>query len=352
MATRLSATWGSCSLAALTALSSLTLQGPALFAPRGPSEPPEAELPLGLERELSEPEDNAFDRARWELGRDLFFERELSADRTIACASCHQPERAFADGEALSRGARGQRTLRNAPSLLNRGFGASFMWDGRVASLEEQVLLPIEDELEMGLPLAELLARLAQHSEYRARFARAFPDGVTRANLARALAQYVRHLAFGDSAVDRFRSGDYAQLTEEERVGLWVFESKGRCWRCHAGANFSDERFHNTGVGAVDGQAEQGRAAITGEAADRGRFKTPTLRGVAHSAPYMHDGSLGTLPEVIEFYRRGGNATPERDTLLEPLELSEREADALAAFLGALSRPGGHATPQSARLAR
>ena len=352
MAIPLRATWGTCSLAALTALSSLTPQDPGLFAPRGPAEPPAADLPLGLDRELREPQDNTFDRERWQLGRDLFFERELSADRSLACASCHQPERAFADGEALSRGVNGQRTLRNAPSLLNRGFGASFMWDGRVATLEEQVLQPIENELEMGLPLADLLARLAGHADYPARFARAFPDGLTRDNLARALAQYVRYLSFGDSAVDRFRSGDYAELSEEERVGMWVFESKGRCWRCHAGANFSDELFHNTGIGVRDGAAEPGRSAITGDAADRGGFKTPTLRGVARSAPYMHDGSLATLADVVAFYRRGGEPNPERDPLLQPLELSEREASALVAFLEALSRPGGGSVSPAAQPAR
>jgi cytochrome c peroxidase len=339
--------WSSCSAAALSALSLLAPQGASPFPAQGPSAPLEGELPLGLERSLPEPHDNAFDPARWELGRQLFFERELSADRSLACASCHLPEHGFADREPLSRGVGGNHTLRNAPSLLNRGFGASFMWDGRVATLEEQVLLPIENELEMGLPLEEMLVRLQKAAHYPDQFEQTFADGLTIPNVARALAQYVRRLAFGDSAVDRFRSGDYTQLSEDERVGMWVFESKGRCWRCHAGANFSDERYHNTGVGAVDGQAEPGRGAITGDAADRGRFKTPTLRGVAHSAPYMHDGSLATLADVVAFYKRGGNANPERDVQLEPLELSDREASGLVAFLQALSRPAAPA--QTAR---
>jgi len=344
MQTRIHAAWALAALAPL--LCWVPGQGPA-FPPGGPAQPFQGDLPLGLERALPEPADNAFDPRRWELGRRLFFDAELSADRTISCSSCHLPQRNFADGVALSLGVRGQRTLRNAPSLVNRGFGASFMWDGRVATLEEQVLMPVANELEMGLPLDELVRRLAAHAEYPALFEAAFEDGLTQQNAARALAQYVRRLVLGDSAIDRFRAGAYAELSGEERVGLWVFESKGRCWRCHAGANFSDELFHNTGVGARQGLPEPGRMAITGEQGDRGRFKTPTLRGVAHTAPFMHDGSLATLSEVVAFYQRGGGANASLDPLLQPLELSERETAALVAFLEALSRPGGSPLAES-----
>lgn len=300
--------------------------------------PPPVELPLGLARALPQPEDNAFDARRWELGRRLFFDPRLSRDGTLSCASCHRPESGFADVEAFSLGVGGARTLRNTPSLENRGFGASFFWDGRAPTLESQVLQPIEDEREMGLPLATLLERLAAHEDYPALFAAAFDDGLSRENLARALAQFVRGIVLGDSPVDRFRAADAAALSAEERVGLWVYESKGRCWRCHSGPNFSDEAFHSTGVGVRDGVAEPGRAAVSGDPADRGRFKTPSLRGVARTAPYMHDGSLATLRDVIEFYRRGGNAHAELDPLMEPLELTEREAAGLVAFLEAFSR--------------
>jgi cytochrome c peroxidase len=316
---------------ALAALAAVQSPAPQLAPHAG-------ELPLGLARELSEPAGNAFDARRWELGRRLFFDPLLSRDGTIACASCHRPELYFADDRAFSEGVGGARTRRNAPSLFNRGFGAELMWDGRAPTLEAQVLLPIEDELEMGLPLAELLERLAATPEYPALFADAFDGGLTRENLARALAQFVRRLVLGDSPVDRFRAADAAALDAEARVGLWIYESKGRCWRCHSGPNFTDESYHATGVGVRDGAAEPGRAAVTGAAADRGRFKTPSLRGVARTAPYMHDGSLATLADVVEFYRKGGVAHPERDPLLEPLELTEREAAALVAFLEALSR--------------
>jgi cytochrome c peroxidase len=331
MATRSALATFAAALAALAALPAG--QGPALG-----DAPHLGELPLGLARALPEPADNAFDAARWELGRRLFFDPELSRDRTLACAGCHRPEHLFADTRARSLGVGGALTERNAPSLVNRGFGASFLWDGGAATLEDQVLLPIENPLEMDLALDALLERLAADAEYPALFAAAFDEGLTRETLARALAQFVRRLVLGDSPVDRFRAADAAALTPDERVGLWVYESKGRCWRCHSGPNFTDEDFHATGVGVRDGVAEPGRMAVTGEAADRGRFKTPSLRGVAHTAPYMHDGSLATLSDVVEYYRTGGVPHPELDPALEPLDLTEREAAGLVAFLEALSR--------------
>ena len=291
----------------------------------------EAEVPDGLPQDLA---------ARWpadglaELGRRLFFDPLLSADRSVACASCHDPARGFADSEPLSLGVGGRRTLRNTPTLYNRVLGERFMWDGRAATLEEQVLLPIENELEMALPLEEALARLAAHDEYPARFAAAAGGPPTRERLAASLAGFVRRVVRGDSRVDRFRAGAFGALTPEERGGLWFFESRGGCWRCHAGPNFTDEDFHNTGVG-VDGE-DAGRMAITGDERDRGAFKTPTLRGLVETAPYMHDGSLTTLEEVVEFYRRGGGANPHLDPRLAPLEMTDRDALNLVAFLKAL----------------
>jgi len=148
--------------------------------------------------------------------------------------------------------------------------------------------------------------------------------------------------------VDRFRAGDFAALDDAERAGLWFYESRGGCWRCHSGANFSDEDFHNTGVGAVDGRAEEGRLAVTGRPEDRGAFKTPTLRGVALTAPYMHDGSLATLEEVLEFYRQGGRPNPDLDPRLQPVEMSDEDVAHLLAFLRALSIPARAESPPSA----
>ncbi|MBK7875707.1 MAG: cytochrome-c peroxidase [Planctomycetes bacterium] len=273
-----------------------------------------------------------------ELGRALFFAPELSVDGTVSCASCHHPDHGFADDEATSQGVHGRRTARNSPALLNRALGASFFWDGRAATLAEQVLQPIENPDEMGAKLDDVLARLAKDAAWSARFQQAMGGAPTRERLATALASFVSALWHGDTPVDRFQAGDAAALTEEERTGLWIYESKGGCWRCHSGTNFTDEAFHNTGVGVKDGVAEPGREAVTKDANDRGAFKTPTLRGVALTAPYMHDGSLATLKDVVEFYRRGGNANEHLDLDVEKLELTDVEAERLVLFLEALSR--------------
>ena len=277
-------------------------------------------------------------KARAALGRRLFFDPVLSVDRSLACASCHDPAKGFADSAPLSSGVHGRKTLRNAPTLLNRAYGERFMWDGRAETLEAQVLLPIENELEMDLSLEEAVARLADDNSYRAEFEEIFGAPPSREHLASALAAFVRRLFLADSPIDRFRSGEVEAVTPRERAGLWLYESRGACWKCHSGANFTDEEFHNTGIGVVDGTPEEGRAAQTSEDSDRGRFKTPTLRGVALTAPYMHDGTLATLEDVVEFYRQGGHPNSNLDPRIAPIELTDEDAANLVAFLRALSR--------------
>jgi len=310
---------------------------------------PEDRLPRPLRSEIPRgfPEltDDGASPAQIELGRRLFFEPRLSADRSISCASCHDPEHGFASREAFPPGALGRRAARNAPTLFNRGWGRHHMWDGRSDSLEAQVLLPIENELEMALPLEEALERLRNDGPYAEEFATAFDAGPARESLASALASFVRRLTLGDSPVDRFRANDFSALDPDERVGLWIYESKGACWRCHSGPNFTDEDFHATGVGSREGLPEPGRFAVTGRAEDRGRFKTPTLRGLAFTTPYMHDGSLATLEDVVDFYARGGIASANLDSRIQPIELSEREKRSLVAFLRALSRPARESAP-------
>jgi cytochrome c peroxidase len=281
------------------------------------------------------PKDNPLTAERVALGRKLFFDPILSADNTVACATCHRPDKGFSSGDAKPRGIRDQALKRKAPSLFNRAYGTAFFWDGREATLEAQALKPIEDPTEMGSKLDDVLKRLQEHKEYKTQFDKAFPDGVTVANLGKAIAGFERVLLRGDSAVDRFRrNGDHAALNPAERHGLWIYESKGRCWRCHSGANFTDEQFHNTGVSW--GKDDKGRFAITKHDDDRGKFKTPTLRGVALSGPYMHDGSLKRLEDVVEFYNGGGGANPKLDSVLGPLGLTKEEMSDLVAFLKAL----------------
>jgi cytochrome c peroxidase len=324
------------SLCALLALAALA-QVPSV--PRDTLPAHQSRLPpRGLPEELPEPEGNRSTPESFALGRKLFFEPMLSLDSTVACATCHQPEHGFAQPSPRSTGVRGQSTVRNAPSLFNRAWGEHFMWDGRASSLEEQVLLPIENELEMALPLDDALARLRSDPDYARRFGAAFEDGVTRDNLSRALANFVRRQMLGDSPIDAFRAGQMTVLSEDERAGLWLYESRAGCWRCHVGSNFTDEEFHNTGVGVVAGEPEPGRGAITHDDADRGRFKTPSLRGLVFTAPYMHDGSFATLEDVVDYYSRGGHANSNLDPRLQPLELTADETRTLLAFLRALSR--------------
>lgn len=294
--------------------------------------------PLGFPDALVAPVGNEFTDERTALGRELFFDPLLSRDRTVACASCHQPEHGMADPRARSLGVDGKPSRRNAPTLFNRGHARAQMWDGAAESLEEQALMPLENPDEMALSVEDALVRLRAEPRYASRFEAAY-GSLTRESLAKALAQFVRRLQLGNSPVDRFRAGDVTGLSPQERTGMWLFESRAGCWRCHSGPNFSDERFHSTGIGARDGVAEPGRAAITGDALDRGRFKTASLRALTFTAPYMHDGSLATLEEVIDFYARGGNPHPQLDPELHAFDASPEERAALAAFLKALSRP-------------
>ncbi|MEY2747666.1 MAG: Cytochrome peroxidase precursor [Planctomycetota bacterium] len=305
--------------------------------------PPRDELPADYgrlqPRGLWPGEPPPWDEAKVALGRALFFDPLLSIDRSTSCASCHDPAHGFGDPLARSIGSGGA-TERHSPSLFNRGLarvlpGAAFSWDGRHASFEEQMLFPISSSVEMGLSIEDAVGRLADSVKYSGQFRAAFGRAPDRDALAGALAAFAERITTADARVDRFQAGDYAALSDLERTGLWIHESKGRCWRCHSGANYTDESFRATGVGVVDGRLEPGRAGATGNEADRGRFKVPTLRGVALHAPYMHDGSLASLEEVVLYYDRGGNRFEGAE--LEPLGLTAHERAALVAFLRALS---------------
>ena len=285
-------------------------------------------IPLGLDLYLPVPEGNPLTAEKIELGRRLFDDRRLSRDRTVACTTCHNPRRAFSSPQPLAVGVFGRRGRRNAPALINRGYGRGFFWDARTATLEEQVLKPIEDPNEMDLPVAVAAARV----------------GLSHAELSDALASYVRSILSGNSPFDRFINGDRTALSVAQQAGLRIFRGKGNCTACHVGPTFSDERTHNTGAAwrpsTGSGQAafqDDGRFLVTGKNDDRGAFKTPTLRDVARTAPYMHDGSLGTLDAVVRFYDEGGRANPNLDPEIRPLRFTTAETRALVAFLGSLS---------------
>ena len=271
-------------------------------------------IPLGLDLYLPAPEENPLTAEKVELGRRLFFDRRLSRDGSIACSSCHDPDRAFSDSRSIAVGVFGRQGRRNAPALINRGYGRLFFWDGRAATLEEQVLKPIEDPNEMDTPLSEAAARV----------------GIGPEQISRALASFLRSILSGDSPFDRFINGDRAALTPEQQAGLQIFRGKADCVACHVGPNFTDERLHNTGIAWRDGKfADAG--------AGQGDFKTPTLREIGRTAPYMHDGSIATLEDAIEYYNRGGNQNTHLDSELRPLHLSTEEKRSLVLFLRSLS---------------
>jgi cytochrome c peroxidase len=290
--------------------------------------------PRGLPK-MPLPADYAPTAAMYALGERLFHDGVLSRDGTVSCATCHPAASGFASPAATPLGIGGQAALRHAPTLFNRGWGTLQRWDGGSASLEQFVLEPIADPREMGSSVDAALARLAANADYERSFREAFGGPADAVALQRALATFVRGITLGDAAYDRFVAGEHDALTPQQRHGLWLFESRAKCWQCHTPPLFTDEGFHNTGVGAERG-LERARAAITGEAADTGRFRTPTLRGLRLTAPYMHDGSITTLVDVVAFYARGGGANEHLDARMQRLELSAADQRALVAFLESL----------------
>ena len=285
-------------------------------------------IPLGLDLYMPVPEDNPLTRERIALGRRLFHDRRLSRDRSISCASCHDPDRAFTDGRPVAIGIARRLGRRSAPTLVNRGCGRAFFWDGRAATLEAQVLQPIQDPNEMDMTLPEVSARV----------------GLPSGEIASALASYVRSILSGNSRFDRYAAGDRRALSAAQHEALQVFRGKGHCTACHVGPTFSDGQFHNTGIawrapsgGGPAAFQDEGRFEVTGRPEDHGALKTPTLREIARTAPCMHDGSLLTLEEVIDYYDRGGNPAPGLDRELRPLRLTGREKQAIVEFLKALS---------------
>ena len=293
-----------------------------------PGTPLPAGVPLGLRTSAPVSPDNPITPGKVALGRLLFFDPLLSVDRTVSCASCHQPALGFGDSTRVSVGIHGRLGTRNSPTLLNRVFGRSFFWDGRARTLEQAVLMPVQDTLEMSMALPELVRRVAADARYSALFRSVFPASeITDTTIAMAIASYVRTLWTGDSPFDRFQAGDSTALTAGAQRGRALFFGRADCSDCHRGANFTDEQLHALGVSPTS----------------PGRFKTPTLRNVALSAPYMHDGSLRTLEEVVDFYDRGGNGGAGAQgrgrggRRIRPLGLSGEERADLVDFLRALT---------------
>jgi cytochrome c peroxidase len=335
--------------------------------------------PLGLPRVLW-PRENLYTPEKAELGKLLFFDERLSSDGSVSCSSCHDPAKAFADGAEFPTGIGGQRGVRSTPTIINRAYGRQQFWDGRASSLEEQVLGPLANPHEMTRDqnadeaYSNVLARLKTVRGYVERFQNVFGTAdFSIGDVAKAIATFERTVLSGNSPYDRYQAGDRNALTPAQLRGMDVFSKKAACDRCHLassliddvfyehdelsiterrvwidlsngrevprilGFNFTDGSFQNTGIGMDRPDPDLGRYLVTLKEQERGAFKIPTLREVEHTAPYMHDGHLKTLEEVVDYYNEGGIKNPQLNQRIVPLGLSTREKEDLVTFLKALS---------------
>jgi cytochrome c peroxidase len=291
--------------------------------------------------------------ARVRLGRWLFYDTRLSADNTIACASCHKPEFAFSEGTPVSTGIKGQKGNRKAPTFVNKAvtLAPHFFWDGRAGSLEDQALGPIANPIEMGNTHDGMIATLSRVDGYKPYFKEAFgTEEITKERVAQAIADYERTRVSGNSPYDRWRfNREQDAVSAEAKRGHDLFFDTAGCVQCHTGSSFSDSLFHNTGVGWDPGAKtfkDEGRYLVTKKEEDRGAFKTPVLRDVSKHAPYMHDGSIATLREVVELYNKGGIPNPYLSKArIKPLNLTDADIDAIVAFLESLDGEGYQDTP-------
>jgi cytochrome c peroxidase len=291
------------------------------------------DVPRGL-APLKHPEDNPLTEAKVALGKQLYFDKRLSKDMSVSCASCHDPAKGWSNADTFATGVDGQRGGRSAPTIINSAYNAFHFWDGRAGSLEEQALGPVENPIEMAMKIEDCEERLNEVEGYRRQFKEVFgTDKVTRDGIAKAIAAYERTILSGDAPFDRFKAGDESALSEAAQRGMKLFFGKAQCSACHVGPNFTDNAFHNVGVGMDKDEPDLGRYEQTGLEGDRGSFKTPTLREIARTAPYMHDGSLATLEDVVEHYSKGGVDNPWLDEGIFKLNLSDQEKADLVTFL-------------------
>lgn len=298
-------------------------------------------LPVGLQAGAAYvPDSNPLSQAKIDLGRKLYFDTRLSKDNTISCATCHDPDKGFAETSAVSTGFHKQKGARNSPTVMNRLFSKEQFWDGRAADLEAQALGPIENPIEMGNTLQGMVSSLKAIQAYAPEFEKAFgsPE-ITAEKVGMAIASYERTVLAGNSPYDRYQAGDKTAMNESAVRGLAIFNdaNRGNCAACHTGSNLTDESYHNLGVGMDKPKPDLGRYAITKKDADRGAFKTPTLRNIAQTAPYLHDGSEPTLAKVVDFYVKGGVPNKYLSDKMKPLTLSDQDKTDLVAFMEALT---------------
>jgi cytochrome c peroxidase len=296
--------------------------------------------PLGL-MPIIWPPDNPYSAQKAYLGRLLYFDTRLSADGTVSCGTCHKPDLAFTDGLAVSTGIKGQKGTRSSPTVLNRAYSLAQFWDGRATTLESQVLGPMANPIEMGNTHMAVVKTLRSVTGYRALFTRVFgSDDITIDRVAKAIATFERTIQSGNAPYDRYKAGNANAMTAQQIHGMNIFFNKAKCDQCHEGINFTSNSYANLGIGMDKPKADLGRYIVTKDPKDWGAFKTPTLREIEHTAPYMHNGSLKTLAEVVDFYDKGGNPNKNLDEKMKKLNLTDVEKKDLVEFLKALSGEG------------
>jgi len=291
---------------------------------------------LGPLRPVPVPDDNPMSDAKVELGRMLYYDPRLSGNGTISCASCHNPALGWSDGLAKGIGMNGQKLGRSSPTVLNAAYYETQFWDGRAPSLEEQAKGPIQAASEMGGEAAKATKTVAAIPGYASRFKEVFDGEVTFDRIAKAIAAFERTVVDLDSPFDRWARGNDKAMSEAQIRGFEVFTGKGRCATCHSGPLFADKRYHNIALGDPD----EGRFAVSKDPKETGAFRTPTLRNIALTGPYMHNGSLRTLREVIDHYEKTSNEKdkhPNMSIFNLPFKLDDAEKKDLEAFLHALT---------------
>ena len=296
---------------------------------------PLLDIPLGFPAPEF-PEENQFTSERWQLGKRLFYDPILSLDYSISCASCHKPELGFSDDRVLSMGIEERVGSRNAPTLANVAYHPYYTREGGVPTLEMQILVPVQEHAEFDFNILLIADRLKADSSYVQLSHLAYERDPDAFVITRAIACFERTLLSGQSRYDKFIHGDQTVLSSKEKIGLDLFFSdRLSCFTCHSGFNFTNYGFENNGLYAE--YPDPGRFRLTNNEADRALFKVPTLRNVEVTAPYMHDGSIQTLEEVVNHYNEGGANHPHKSSLIRPLQLLQNEKDALVAFLKSLT---------------
>ncbi|MCB9194713.1 MAG: c-type cytochrome [Flavobacteriales bacterium] len=281
--------------------------------------------------EMKIPDDNPITEAKVKLGKMMFEDVRLSKDNSVSCVSCHNPSNAFSDTLALSLGVEGRVGERNSTPIFNIGYHPAFFRDGGALTLELQIVGPIENELEMDINIVELCEKLNQIEEYRELAQAEFGTEVTPAVITKSIASYLRTLISSNSRYDQYLQGDKSVLSQQELNGQKLFDGKAGCFKCHDGFDFTDYSYQNIGLYKV--YNDLGRMKLTADSSDLGLFMVPSLRNLSYTAPYMHDGSLATLDEVIDLYNEGGKDHFNQSFKIFPLNLTEQEKTDLKAFL-------------------